>query len=590
MQKTRGGFALMTVLLFVTVLAIMVGALLLAARQDTFVSMGYSQDVAAGLVAEAGVADVLDQLMDDPSFATDLIDQPVEGRSGTYTVTWKDPADAGPSDSVNNFGSDTPVDGPRGADTVPQRSAEIVVTATVGNTTHVTQLVVLGAPGPSDASPLAATGNIYLRGNMNVDSVDNLLDGYVSGGKTVHSNSRPGTVQWTKETPSDQARFDGDVTCSCSQLTAVNLQGSQGSDYFVENEQRAVPTISLPSIDVKRAVADQTSYPSPTFNFSGVSTLPAGNYFASSNVNLPDDLVLEDGVNLFIDGDLRISGTVRGQGKIMVDGKVDIYGDTFIAGGEDNFVSLLSSKNLTVSGYQGDDRLAQLSGADPALDDQLNQMNSALSDLNAALAAGDSAQAQSARSSLGEGAGSQLLQQIKTQVSADPANDLTTRFLERKLDRLSDLFGDYELVTGSGSIMSDSLDGTDTTGMVDFALRRSDSDLRKTTQTLLGQLSRKELGYSHFRGMLYSNGRLQVQDGVGILGLALADDGNGGGTFDNYLVPVDGQTYQPSGRISGANGSIVMEGGTRLTLDRSLMQGGGGGGGGRIRIASWLRR
>ena len=152
---------------------------------------------------------------------------------------------------------------------------------------------------------------------------------------------------------------------------------------------------------------------------------------------------------------------------------------------------------------------------------------------------------------LGEGSGGQLFEQIKAGVAADPTNDRTKDFLYQKMDKLSDFFGNYESVTGSGTISTDSMDGSTTGGLVDFALRRSDTDLQKITSTVSGQINRKELGYSHFRGVLYSSGTLTVEDGVSILGAALANDGTGGGTFDNFLVPVDGSSYEPSGRLPG---------------------------------------
>lgn len=580
----------MTVLLFSTVLAMLVGSLLLALRHDRFRTMGYSDEIAAIYVAEAGVADVVDRLMDDPNFDTDLVDIPVDGRPGTYTVEWEDPASVGPENSVNNLQGGGPVDGPRGANTVPRNSAELVVRATVGNVTKTTQLIVLAPVDPNDATPMAATGNIYLKGDIAVDSIDGLLSGYVSGGKLVHSNNRPGTVQWQKETSGDRAYFDGDVTCSCSQTTAVDMQGTLGSDYFLDNAQRAVPTIDIGGIDVAAAVNDQTGHSSPSFNPTGPTTLPAGDYYLSGNVTLPFDLILEDGANLFISGDLTVDGAVKGQGKVMVDGDVDMRGDSFITANDDHFVSMMASGDLTIAGFNGDDRLEQLAASDPGLAAQLSQLDGLLSDYQAAIDSGDTTGARTAMEALGEGSGGQLFEQIKAGVAADPTNDRTKDFLYQKMDKLSDFFGNYESVTGSTTISTDSMDGSTTGGLVDFALRRSDTNLQKITSTVSGQINRKELGYSHFRGVLYSSGTLTVEDGVSILGAALANDGTGGGTFDNFLVPVDGSTYEPSGRIPGARGVLKMEGGNRLTVDRALMAGGVGGGSGKVRIASWIKR
>jgi hypothetical protein len=586
----RSGFALMTVLLFSVVLAMLVGVLLLAVRHDKFRTLGYSNEIAASYVAEAGVADVLDQLMDDPNFDTDLIDVPVDGRPGTYTVTWKDPSTAGPTDSVNNMSNAGQASGPRGANSVPANSAEILVVATVGSVTKTTQLIAIAPPDPNDAAPMAATGNILMKGNITVDAVDGLDSGYVSGGRTVHSNNRPGTVEWKKQNVGDEAVFDGDVTCSCSQSTAVNMEGVLGSDYYLDSEQRAVPTIDIGGIDVAAAVGDNTGHPSPTFNPSGQSVLPAGNYHVSGNVNLSDDLILEDGANLFVSGDLTVDGAVTGNGKVMVDGKVSMYGDTFTTGSGDHFVSMMSSKNLVLSGYDAHDRLAQLAGADPALDGQLAQLDTLLGDFQAAVDSGNTTAAETARLALGEGSGAQLFAQIKAGVDADPNNDATKRFLQRKMDKLSDFYGKYESVTGSTTIMSDTMDGSSTDGLVDFALRRGDTNLQKVTQTLSGQINRKELGYTHFRGVLYTSRKLRVDGGVSILGAALANDGTGGGNFDNFLVPVDGTAYEPTGRVSGGRGVIDMRGGTRLTVDRALMSGSASGGGGSVRIAAWLRR
>lgn len=584
------GFALITALLFVTVLALLVGGLLMAVRHDKFRTLSYTDDVAATYLGEAGVADVIDRIMDDPSFSADLIDVAVPGRPGSYSVTWSDPALAGPQSSINNLAGAATVNGPRGPNTVPPHSVELVVVAKAGHTERVTQLILLAPVAAADATPMAATGNIYLRGNISVDSIDGILGGYVSGGKTIHSNSRPGTVRWRKENSTDIARFDGDVSCSCSQTTAVNLEGSNGTDYFADNEQRAVPTISLPSMDVARAVGDNSSHPAPTLSPTGPTILPAGSYYVGGGLSLPDNLVLEDGANLFVSGNLDVDGSISGTGKIMVDGRVQMRGSEFIGGGQDQFVSLFASGNLTLSGFDGEDRLAQLAGSDPALAANLASVDTALGNLNAALAADDEVAAQTARAELGEGAGAQLFEQIRAQVAADPSYDETTAFLERKLDVLSDYLGDYQTVTGSGSIMSDNMDGTSTGGFLDFALQRSDSDLKNVNQTLLGQVTVAELGHSHFRGMLYSNGRLRIENGVSVLGSALADDGRGGGSFNSYLSPVDGTTYTPAGRM-GSNGTIRMEGGTRLTIDKAMMAGGGGGGAsGGVRIGSWLRR
>lgn len=586
----RKGFALITVFLFATILALMVGALLLVLRQDRFRTMGYSDEVAAVYVAEVGVADVLDRLMDDLAFDTDLINVPVPNQRGSYTVTWRQPSFAGPKDSVNNLAGAATVDGPRGSNSLPPRAAEIVVEARVGAVSRTTQLIVLAPPPPTDGSPMAATGNIYLRGNIKVDSVDGLIAGYISGGKTVHSNSRPGTVQWTKEVASDKADFDGDVSCSCSQSTAVNLQGTQGNDYFLDSQQSAVPSINVSAIDVGRAVADQNSYPAPTLNMSGVTVLPAGNYYFGGNITLPDNLVLEDGANLFVRGNLDVDGTVTGNGKVMVDGTVDMYGDLFATGNDSHFVSMMASGDVNVNGFNGDDRISALAAADPTLATNLGQLDSLLNNYQSAITANDTANAQTARAALGKGVGGQLFEQIKASIDADPNNDRTKQFLQQKMDKLSNFFGDYEVATGSTSIGTDTLDGSNTDGLADFALRRNDSDLQNISRTLAGQINAKELGYSHFRGVLYSGGTLRVQNGVSILGGALANDGTGGGTFANFVVPVDPSTYEPTGRISGSRGVIDMRGGTRLTIDRALLSGAGTGGGGGLRIASWIKR
>lgn len=571
----------------------LLGALVTAVSRDRFRTMSHADRVAAVAVAEAGVADVVEHLIRQPDFDSDLINVPGPAGRGTYTVRFHR---SGPSvaenESVNNRGTAT-VEGPRGPTTVPPGSVDLVVEATVGSVVHRIEVLLIQQASVADEHPLMATGNIYLSGDLTVDSVDGLLGTATTEG-SVHSNSRPGTVEWTREVSGDQAFLTGAASCSCTQSTSVNFQGTQGVDYFTGGpNQRGARTRSIPSLNVAAAVADMSTRPTPSINSSGPTVLTAGEYFLSGTTSIPDNLVLEQGAYLFVDGDLDVAGTVEGAGRLMVDGDVELFGGPFVAGGQDHFVSVFAQGNLKLKGHNAVSRMESLAATDTTADALVTDITTAVNQFQAAVTANDASAAEAARMQLGEGGGAQLFAQLRDLVAAQSANDPTQRFLEKKFDHLSDFYGAYDSVHGVAFSSSNPIsDAVDVRALVDEALQRNHPDLLNISRTFSGQITRQQLGAAHLRGFFYSSGALRVENGVSILGALVADNGTGGGTFENYLSPVDGATYAPSGRTntSSGAGTIRMKSGSRLTIDQTLYNSGTSASLSPVRIAAWLKR
>ena len=103
MMTFRGrGMALITTLLFVSVLVMMMVGLVQRSLTGGHFAIEGQRHLGAQAAAEAGLAEVLCRLSENPNWATDLVDQPLQQSDGRFSVRWSAPQ------SINNLTGTSP--------------------------------------------------------------------------------------------------------------------------------------------------------------------------------------------------------------------------------------------------------------------------------------------------------------------------------------------------------------------------------------------------------------------------------------------------------------------------------------------------
>ncbi len=169
----------------------MVKSLTYVATSSSFKTRQHLERTGSLFAVEAGFGDAFNELEKNAAWTGGFVKKPLTEAPGSYTVifnTTGDPYQA--FESVNNLENDAAADSYLGPGTVPPRSALLVILGEYqGFGRSVTAIVSRGAPAPVFPG-FVASGKIYLRGNVNVDGVEDLITGAPSDGGGVFASDR----------------------------------------------------------------------------------------------------------------------------------------------------------------------------------------------------------------------------------------------------------------------------------------------------------------------------------------------------------------------------------------------------------------
>lgn len=366
MKSNRRALALVSVLLFAVLLLVLTLTLVRGASAHSQGATAHSQRLAAGYLAEAGLAEAIEQLQANPSWRVGFPHERSYWQSGSYHLHFSSGPGFASTDSVNNLDSDVAVAGPHGPATVPARSAYLVITGQVGMVTRTIEATLGPRTLSSFGGPLLADGPIGLGGATQVDGIETY------GGEvtqvTVHSNfgGTPGlpTIRWDPLNSADRLRVTGNLTAVDPRPPAqvFQLNGSYSVDDQLSDQSKITP----PDVNVAGEVAAHSGAPSP--GLTGLNTvLGPGDHYLSTDTDYAGNIVLQDGANLYVGGDLEITGSITGKGAVFSSGNVTLSGSADVS--SKNRVGLAAEGDVTLQGFDGNKYLRDLPGGPHILND-----------------------------------------------------------------------------------------------------------------------------------------------------------------------------------------------------------------------------
>jgi hypothetical protein len=591
-------------LLFTIILLIMVGSVVILTRQGRFESQNYSGRVAALYAAEAGVADAVEQLNEDNTWAPDdyKIDLP-NGKS-SYRIRFapavaKDP-NPNPDRSINNLMSTGTAAGPRGNGTVPAASVYLVIDGfSVGQSRRV-EVVLRATPFRTLHGPFVTSGRIHLSGNVTVDGVKGFSDWKpVQAG--LHSNLsgvNSDVITWTGQR-GEVASISGEVTTSSVGPDAIDMNTTGQGQYRSAGEETGISARKFPRIDIDKIVAKANDQGVPTFTPKvGVNRISGGDkVYGGGTIN--GDLVL-DGGNLYVKKGLKVNGSITGSGSVYVLEDTTFSGSADINVVENGHVAIYSKGHVKLDGFNGSDFLK--AAADDVPDEirgPLETTESILKKLQAAVQDGDvsagnfgkdGSRADQMRRILGERvtnpddlpAGvspddtnslSELNQALANLPTPKPEDAKTVNFLRGKLSRLEMLTDNKARYLGDGkwdrTDMSDVdaflANGVMRRGLLDYVNDQPDSTKIKKARRLIAaeiqSVNFDALGSSYFKGLIYTSGAVHSSNDIEIFGGIYAER-----TADSPTdaLSVDGKDYGP--------GDTVLKNGCRVKYVKDLVE------------------
>ena len=374
----RRGMLIVFSLLFTTIVLMLVGSVLILTRQGRFVSQTHASRIAAIYAAEAGLADAVERLSEDNSWApTDEYLMKLPNNSASYSFQFASPS-TDPDLSVNNLSGATAVDGPLGPGSVPAHSVYLVVNGTAGASSRQLHVVLNTTPFQNQREAFVTSGKIVLRGDVHVTGIKNFNNwDRVEAG--IHSNLSgviPETITWEKE-EYDTLFVDGEVTASSVSPAAINIatDGLTGVTASTLAQNFSEPSRRFPDLKVSRAVeraiasSGVTAYTPPT-GPGGATITGERKIIGAPGVEtvINGDLVL-NGANLYVDGDFRVNGSITGDGSIYVKGNTTFSGASEVRVGNIDHTAIYCSGHVTLEGFSGSDYFSA-AATSPDLDDQ----------------------------------------------------------------------------------------------------------------------------------------------------------------------------------------------------------------------------
>lgn len=371
------GIALAATLLLMSVLLILTSSLLKILGGQNFGSQMHYRQTLAQQAAEAGLSHALARLRADRGWSGGIPWQTLSQGESSYRVQF------GTAASVNNLIGLGPADGPRGPGTVPARSVWLVCEGRSQAVSRTLEAIVSNAQVNLDDIAMVTRGRIRARGRFSIDGLSRPGGDSTEAG--IHTNLTEGdgdpSFHWTPLQPGDSANISGAVTASDPRPVpaALRFDGvhSAGSVRSQESQRRQV------RFDIPALVTQARSSAAPLTLQPDETVVPAGKYYLEGPVSSPGSLTLEEGAEIYVHGDLDLSGAIRGKGSVVVEGSTHLRGDVELAAGSK--VALLSQGDVHLEGYDASTYLAGVSGA-PAI---VSNINASMTRIAALCAPGD---------------------------------------------------------------------------------------------------------------------------------------------------------------------------------------------------------
>jgi len=565
---SRRGIVVISTLLISTVLLILVVTLLLSISNENQLVLRNAHTTEALFLAEAGIADATYQLSIDNSWAPDDV-APLEvvfpDGNGKYTIVFNPDPDnpVEPWESVNNLSGDAFVNGPRGLDTVPPKTAHVVVTAEIkGREIRYEALISRGFSEPTTV-PLLSAGKIRMNGDVVVRGVESLSNPVAIDAGIHSNNSAPqaGIIEWDGG-GTGEAYISGEVTTTSNHPGAIQASGGSFNPGGVEE---GAPAHSFPYIDIDAAIASGKNAPIMMPSGGGTTSLSGSNYRWDGGV-INGDLVL-DGVNLFVNGDLEVNGTIKGTGAIYVSGNTSFRGTANLVADQGYGMGVFSKGHVKLEGFDGSQYLESIAASNPtdfgkwfgdaktAHVDLVSEISSGTyaadaTDVTATWGNQDNSLVDQLRAVLGGGD----TETLPTGIDDGDALGLMADYLEtnyagnESADFMIDRLRDTRTLYADGGLLDQANDGYDP------------SDASKASSRS-GNQNFDKLGTSYFQGLIYTTGAVYASNEVEIVGALLADR-NGFSPQGQWSV--NGESLKA--------GDVFLTGGSSLVFNQELVE------------------
>lgn len=569
----RRGAALIAVLFSFVALGVMAVALTVMTRGQVFASRDRYQRACLDCLVESAVAHAMNELAKRPDWKEGFHEVKLRDL-GTYSVSF------GPS--VNNLAGETPADGPRGPQSVPPHSADVVVTARSGSAERRAEVIISRGEDSSMPFAAAATNRIRLFGKTSVRGQVMGVQGMSAG---LHSNydGPGGAITWRPLAPGDRALVKGTVSTSNPARDSVDF-GTDARLYSLGGNVTGAPKRRYPDLPIQQWVderqgatdlqeaADETR--------GGVLALKRGTDYAhTGDVEVNGDLRLADS-KVYVLGNLRVNGSIYGSGTVYVTGETVFEGDSDVRANDPYHpLTICSQGSVTIRGFDGDKFLAE----NPALKPLWDKAQASLDQVDALTekwAAGQVDEAdfgflaercRELSSREGEKR-TGLLGEVLAAVHAIPRGGKTQNIMERRLKALHSLFEE-----GSPSQYSAALEKlarqkpepdcifpalVASRGQYAYRERGEEKTMSVLPMAagLVQWLGFGDPGRSSFSGIIYTNGSIYANNKLDIRGALWAKAATG-----QASRVVDGIEVLP--------GDIVLRNGVHLLFQDRYVEG-----------------
>jgi hypothetical protein len=597
-RKIRG-IALISTFMFVGLLFMMAAAMVVTSRNRVFTGVSQHHQAQAFYLAESGLVRAmvaLENNLDWPGVTNATID----GMPGTYTVEFG----TDKFGSVKNIGGLGAAGSYRGSESVPINSALLIVQANVSGQRYVLEAIVDGQGSigyMSDA--ILTSGKIRAEGDLYVDGISSLDDSDTVDG-SIQSNMPGSTdlVVWNAD-PGDKATITGNVGTQGSSDAAINMPGAD-----IQGAPELNSLHSIPNHDITNEI-DSNSGPAPTFVDGGTTTLGSGKHKISGNQTVNGDLILEDGAELYIDGDFEVLGSIKGNGNVWVSGETSFKGDASVTtGNNDQNISLFSKGSVKLTGFDGTEFMQSLN--DPEVDHLLAVTEEAVVAFQTGAAQDDSVgNMEFLRNSAGTvlglhldgnmpGQGNQItfdyynglgdngnvLGQLRNKIDALPPGD-TQEFVSERLREVHYLFSSADDIEDDDPNVDYSEDGpidqflsgeathASIDSVIGIAMTNGHPDQAQALDmfgqviNLLKTVNYDKPGAAYFQGAIYTQGYFYADNEVNVLGAIIVDGtpGTGEVTFNRKVFDPDTMGLEPGPEITLSSGDVYLGNRTRVT-------------------------
>ena len=585
-------------LLFTVIVLLLVGSVMILMRQGKINAVSHVAHVASLYAAEAGVADAVERLNDDNTWAPNDYKVTLPNGKGSYRIRFGGPVK---TRSINNLFAGGTAAGPHGADTVPRTSVFLVVEGFAYGESRVVETVLNATPFRSLNGPFVTSGKIELNGDIEVVGVK-AFNNWSPVEAGIHSNlsgSVRDVITW-EGASGQSARIDGEITASSISPDAINMNSSGRGSYYSRLEESGVSARKFPRINVEKIVERAQDRGLTTHTPTvGTNKLRGGEYHFNGGV-INGDLVL-DNANLYVSGDLKVNGSITG------DGSVFILGDTTFAGSAEvnvvrgGHVAIYSQGHVQLKGFDGSEFLDAAATSDPTtFDNPIRATQRALRKLQDEIGNGSGggqnfglpgSDVDQLRQVLGDAPSSsadlppgfsmsdtnsvpRLISGLNSLSStAAPDERKTIQFLQNKLRRMQILtdnkvrrVGDDYEYTRMSDVEAYLRTGEARPGLLDYVndYNGSNANIRKARRLLAAEFQSIDfnaLGSSYFKGLIFTSGAFHSTNDIEVYGGIFAQRSS---KSPQDSLEVDGNFYNP--------GDTVLSNGCKVTYVKELVE------------------